>query len=470
MKPLVSVIMPAYNASEWLEEALTSVIASDYRPLEVIVVDDGSKDDTLTKAQSFAQKHQEVVVYSQPNSGASSARNNAIRRSHGVYILPVDADNIIDPRYIPEAVEVLEQHPEVKVVSCRADFFGDRTGEWKFPPFSKRLLARKNMIDTCAMYRRADYDLTSGYMENCVAREDWDFWLSIFEHGGEFVRLPEIRLHYRVRAGSKRVTDRLLKRQVVDAVNMRHPEYMRRYLGGPLHYHRSWSRFINFFRCEKQVGQFDHWNEGNIIHNKRNILRVFEDTVIKSFAIPPLWRGIIYGLCTKSKARRSYEYASRMSNLTPAPIAYREVRVCGVLRESAYVCELSKAQYTFNDLIGNKTFPNRDTILQAIGRFTAVLHQQGILHRDYSGGNILFNEDGSLVQVIDLNRIRFAKQLCRQQRLQNFERLNIDREALRTMVTAYAQTMQEDVAYDCEYVIAHRWYKHIKQNITHLDD
>ena len=232
MKPLVSVIMPAYNASEWLEEALMSVMASDYRPLEVIVIDDGSKDDTLTKAQNFAKKHEEVVVYSQPNSGASAARNNAIRRSHGTYILPVDADNIIDPRYILEAVEVLEQHPEVKVVSCRADFFGDRTGEWKFPPFSKRLLARKNMIDTCAMYRRADYDLTTGYMENCVAREDWDFWLSIFEHGGEFVRLPEIRLHYRVRAGSKRVTDRLLKRQVVDAVNMRHPEYMR---GGSLH-------------------------------------------------------------------------------------------------------------------------------------------------------------------------------------------------------------------------------------------
>ena len=128
MKPLVSVIMPAYNASEWIEEALLSVIASKYRPIEVIVMDDGSKDDTLVKAQAFAEKHREVIVYSQPNSGASAARNHAIRLSHGTYILPVDADNIIDPLYIPEAVNVLEKREEVKVVSCRADFFGDRTG------------------------------------------------------------------------------------------------------------------------------------------------------------------------------------------------------------------------------------------------------------------------------------------------------------------------------------------------------
>ena len=470
MKPLVSVIMPAYNASEWLEEALSSVIASEYRPVEVIVMDDGSKDDTLIKARAFAKLHKEVAVYTQPNSGASVARNHAIQLSHGTYILPVDADNIIDPLYITEAVDVLEKRPDVKVVSCRADFLGDKTGEWKFPKFSKRLLARKNMIDTCAMYRRADYNLTTGYMEHCVAREDWDFWLSIFEHGGEFVRLPEIRLHYRVRAGSKRITDRLLKRQVVDAVNRRHPEYMRRYLGGPLHYHRSWSRFINFFRCEKQVGKFDQWDEGDIIFDKRNTLRVCDGKVIKNFAIPPIWRGIIYGIFAKSKARRSYEYALRMKGLTPEPIAYREVRVLGVLRESAYVCNLSAGTHTFNELIGNKRFKHREAILQAIGRFTAELHQRGILHRDYSGGNILFNEDGSSVQVIDLNRIHFSQKLNREQRLRNFERLNINRAALQTMVTAYAEAMSEDAKFDCDYVIAHRWYKHIKQGITHLDD
>ena len=224
---------------------------------------------------------------------------------------------------------------------------------------------------------------------------------------------------------------------------------------------------FNLFRSEKQVGDFNRWTEGQILYDKRNTLRLYENKVIKQFATPPLWKGIIYGLFTKSKAHRSYEYAKILGGLTPSPIAYREVRICGVLRESYYVCLKSECAYTFNDLIKNKTFPNRDIILKQIGKFTARLHQQGIVHRDYSGGNILFNGDGSIIHVIDLNRIR----LCspdRKERLQNFERLNIDRAALETMVTAYAEAMNEDALYDCRYVIEHRWRKHVKQGITNL--
>ena len=468
MKPLVSVIVPMYNAAPFVGEALESIVASTYRPIEVIVVDDGSTDDSLRVAQAFAREHKEVIVFRQPNSGASVARNNAIRVSHGKYILPVDADNRIHPLYIAEAEAVLETRQEVRVVSCRAEFFGDRTGEWIVPPFSKQTLARKNMIDTCAMYRRCDWDKTPGYMTTCTAREDWDMWLSLFELGGEFVRLPDIRLYYRVRKGSKRMQDRALKRKLVDEINRRHPAYMERYLGGPLHYHRSWSKWLNSFRSVKQVGDFDRWYDGNVIFSRRNTLRLTDGIVVKQFATPNLLRGLWYGLIGKSKARRSYEYARRLQELTPSPVAYREVRVWGILRESWYACHLSDCRHTFNELIGNFEFPHRRDILENIGRFTATLHQRGILHQDYSGGNILFNDDSSRIEVIDLNRIRFIKQLNRQQRLLNFERLNIDREALQTMITAYAKQMAEDAESDTEFVIAHRWHKHIKQGITNL--
>ena len=454
MTPLVSVIVPLYNAAPFIGEALESIVASTYRPIEVIVMNDGSTDNSLSVAQAFAKDHPEVRVLTQPNAGASAARNHAIRESKGVYILPVDADNRIHPLYIEEAVNVLKQRPEVRVVSCRAEFFGARTGEWITPPFSHALLARKNMIDTCAMYRRSDWDKTLGYNEQCAAREDWDIWLSLFELGGEFVRLPDIRLYYRVREGSKRIQDRALKHLLIEQINMRHPKYMEKYLGGPLHYHRSWSRFLNRFRSVKQVGTFDRWYEGKVIFSRRNILRTTEGVVIKQFAVPGFWKGLWYGLLGRSKARRSY--------------AYREVRIAGILRESFYACEASACTHTFNELIGAPDYPYRQQILEAIGRFTATLHQQGILHHDYSGGNILFNEDGSLVQVIDLNRIRFCRHLSREQRLRNFERLNIDKEALRTMATAYAQAMNEDPNSDADYIIAHRWYKHIKQGITNL--
>lgn len=468
MKPLVSVIVPLYNAAPYITEALESILASGYRPIEVVVMNDGSTDDSLRVAQAYAAQHPEVRVLSQPNAGASAARNHAIRESKGVYILPVDADNRIHPRYIEEAVEVLETRPEVRVVSCRAEFFGARTGEWITPKFSHALLARKNMIDTCAMYRRADWNRTLGYNEHCAAREDWDMWLSLFELGGEFVRLPDIRLYYRVREGSKRIQDRALKHALIEQINLRHPNYMEKYLGGPLHYHRTWSRFLNAFRRVKQVGKFERWYAGDVIFQRRNTLRLTEGVVVKQFATPGFWKGLWYGLIGKSKARRSYEYAMRMPGLTPEPVAYREVRVCGWLRESWYACRVSEGTHTFNELIGAPDFPHREEILKAIGRFTARLHRQGILHRDYSGGNILFNDDGTRVEVIDLNRIRWKKTLSRTVRWQNLERLNIDREALRIMARAYAEAMGDDPDEAAEYIITHRWKKHVKQGITNL--
>lgn len=466
MKPLVSVIVPLYNAAPYIRECLQSIMASDYRPLEIVVVDDGSTDTGLAEAKAFAATHAEVRVIHQGNAGVSAARNHAIREAKGDYILPLDADDKISEHYITQAVDALTD--EVRVVGCRAQFFGAKQGEWKLPSYSPELLARKNMIPISSLFRKADWKRVGGFCEEEIYREDWDFWISLMELGGTYVRLDEIGLFYRVLPASRRKTAKAQKRIIVDAINRRHPAYLERYLGGPLHYHRSWSRLLNRFRSVRQEGEFNRWNEGEIIFSRRNTLRLTDGVVVKHFAVPGLFRGLWYGLFGPSKARRSYAYAQRMKGLTPAPIAYREVRIFEILRESAYACQLSECTHTFNELIGAPSYPHRTDILSAIGRFTAELHQRGILHRDYSGGNILFNEDGSQVQVIDLNRICFCRHLTQRQRLRNFERLNIDREALTVIASAYAQAMHEDPKTDAAFIISHRWYKHVKQGITNL--
>lgn len=434
MKPMVSVIVPMYNAAAYIVEALESVLESTYRPIEVVVVDDGSTDDSLEVAKAYAKGHKEIRVMTQANAGVSAARNHAIRDAKGEYILPLDADDKIGRTYIEHAVEAMKD--TVRIVGCRAEYFGGKTGEWRLPAFSHELLARKNMIHVNSLFRKEDWQRVGGFCEKDIYREDWDFWLSLMELGGEYVRLDEIGLYYRVQAGSRRTKAKLQKRAIVDAINQRHPAYMERYLGGPLHYHRSWSRFLNRFRSVRQVGVFDRWTEGEVIDARRNILRVTEGVVVKQFRTPTLWRGIWYGWFGRSKARRSYEYAMRMEGLTPAPIAYREVRVCGVLRESWYACKQSECPYTFIDLIAQPDFPNREQILRAIGRFTAELHRRGIWHPDYSQGNILFNEDGSHIEVIDLNRIRWRKHVHGYP----FKRLErIGEEGLRYLKEGYEQ-------------------------------
>ena len=221
---------------------------------------------------------------------------------------------------------------------------------------------------------------------------------------------------------------------MLDAINRRHPAYMERYLGGPLHVHRSWSRFLNRFRSVKQVGEFTRWTEGEVIDARRNILRLTDGVVVKQFKTPGLLRGIWYGWFGTSKARRSYENALRLEGLTPRPIAYREVRICGILRESWYACEQSQCTYTFIDLIEHPDMPNRAQILFAIGRFTAQLRRMGVWHRDYSQGNILFNADGSRIEIVDLNRIRWRKQVPGDP----FERLRrIEPEGIQQMEKGY---------------------------------
>ena len=434
MKPLVSVIVPMYNAAPFIGDTLESIIASTYRPIEVIIVDDGSTDESLCLAQFFAQHQPEVQVLTQANAGVSAARNHAIRAAQGEYILPVDADDKISNTYIEHAVAAMNE--QVRVVGCRAQFFGAQQGEWKLADYSPERLARMNMIHISSLFRRADWKRVGGFCEEEIYREDWDFWLSIMELGGEYVRLDEIGLFYRVQKNSRRHTAKAQKRVIVDAINRRHHAYLERYLGGPLHYHRSWSRFLNFFRSVKQVGEFERWEEGEVIDARRNVLRLTEGVVVKQFKTPNILRGIWYGWFGKSKAQRSYEYAQRLEGLTPTPIAYREVRVCGVLRESWYACQQSECAYTFIDLIENPQFPNRKQILRAIGRFTSELHRRGIVHRDYSQGNILFNEDGSKIEVVDLNRIRWNRHCW----VHPFKRLErIGEAGLRIMEEAYEQ-------------------------------
>lgn len=472
MKPLVSVIVPIYNAAPFLRETLDSIVASTYRPIEVVMVDDGSHDDSLKIAQTYCEQHAECQVIAQKNRGVSAARNTAIKAAKGTYILPVDADDKIADTFIEKAVEVIEHDNNIRVVGCRCWMFGAVDKEWKLPDFSHSLLARKNMIPATALYRKADWERCGGYCEEEIYREDWDFWLSMMELGGTFYRLNEILFYYRIAplhsTGSRRVLAKGRKKIIVDAINRRHPEYLKKYLGGPLHYHRSWSRFINFFRIEKQVGNYFDWEKGEIIYAKRNTLRRYNGFISKQFATPSLWRGIIYGWFWPSKAKRSFEYAHRLDTLTPQPIAYREVRYAGILRESWYVCQESECKYTFNDLIHNKTFPNRELILQAIGRFTAELYLRGVFHQDYSGGNILFNEDGSKIEIIDLNRIKFYRKMPLKKGLQLFERLNIDKDALSILGATFAQPLGLDKDFVIDYIIQHRWKKHVKQGITNL--
>ena len=104
---LVSIIIPAYNCAEYIEETVASAMASTYPHIEIIITNDGSTDSTAVVIDRIAAKNPIVKAFNQTNKGVSATRNFCISKALGKYILPLDADDLISTGYIEKAVETL---------------------------------------------------------------------------------------------------------------------------------------------------------------------------------------------------------------------------------------------------------------------------------------------------------------------------------------------------------------------------
>jgi glycosyltransferase involved in cell wall biosynthesis len=171
---IVSVIIPAYNSAKYIEETVASVLASTYPHIEIIITNDGSTDTTTEVIEQIIAKHPEIRAFYQTNKGVSATRNFCISQASGKYILPLDADDLISADYIEKAVTVLSKNEHIKVVYGKAAFFGDRNGDWNLPEFNIHLLARKNLIYVSALFRKSDFDKTTGFCTQMPSLEDWD--------------------------------------------------------------------------------------------------------------------------------------------------------------------------------------------------------------------------------------------------------------------------------------------------------
>jgi glycosyltransferase involved in cell wall biosynthesis len=129
--PLVSVCIPAYNCTRHIKEALMSVLDQSYPNLEIIVVDDGSTDDTFTKLKEW--KDLRIKILQQPNKGASAARNLAVQHSRGEFIQFLDADDILSKSKIECQVERLVNTPS-KLAVCSTVHFDDGKPCYDFRP------------------------------------------------------------------------------------------------------------------------------------------------------------------------------------------------------------------------------------------------------------------------------------------------------------------------------------------------
>lgn len=134
--PLVSVIIPAYNAEKYISEALTSILNQTYQNWEVIFLDDGSIDKTFAIAQSFAKKDSRIYAIQQPNAGASAARNRAFEQSKGDFVKYFDADDLLNPEAIEAQVNLALKNPGCIISGKWGRFYNNDLSTFKLSPES----------------------------------------------------------------------------------------------------------------------------------------------------------------------------------------------------------------------------------------------------------------------------------------------------------------------------------------------
>lgn len=202
--PLVSIIIPCYNAGKYLREAVASAQSQTYAPCEIIIVNDHSSDvHTCTVLEQLAAEGVSVITTPEGGKGPSAARNAGIFHATGVYILPLDADDKIAQTYVEKSVNVLETRSDIHICYCRASLFGLKQGTWDLPPYDPDVLLYRNMIFVTALFRKIDWEAVGGYDEEAqVGLEDHSFWLAMHARGYRAWQLPEILFSYRIRKNS----------------------------------------------------------------------------------------------------------------------------------------------------------------------------------------------------------------------------------------------------------------------------
>ena len=196
IKPLVSIIIPAYNAARFVKDAVDSAIKQPYENIEVIVVNDGSKDDTPILLNNISKRDKRVKVIHKENGGLSSARNRGILEASGDYICFLDSDDVILPNKIVRQVEYLESHPECDLIYSDHYVGDDKLHpislDAKNPPsipFDELLIYRNWFAPLSPLLRNSLVQKTGLFDEQLCASEDWDYWIRCIKKG-RFCYLP----------------------------------------------------------------------------------------------------------------------------------------------------------------------------------------------------------------------------------------------------------------------------------------
>lgn len=225
---LVSIITPCYNGAKHVSDTIESVLKQTYSDWEMIIVDDGSTDNSAEIIKSYVDKDKRVKLFQQPNGGSASARNNGIRKAEGQYIALLDADDLWLPSFLEEQIDFMKKNKTICVFSTRI-FIDEQGNEILRPEVCKRHITKKDMgranYIPCltGLYDCSKYGKIFLHEDMKSLKDDYAYWYDVVALENSAFGNTKALAKYRVTAGS--VTSNKTK------VIKKHYQFLRSYLG-----------------------------------------------------------------------------------------------------------------------------------------------------------------------------------------------------------------------------------------------
>ena len=219
-------VVPCYNYGRYLTEAVGSVLTQTFQDFEIIIVNDGSTDNTLEVADKImsACTDGRIRLINQTNSGDPAlARNRGISEARGEFILCLDADDMIMPEFLHQCVMLLDKVQDIAIAYTDQIYFGfgkDRVV--RVADYEINCLAEANFMGYCSLFRKKVWEEVGGYPSG-IGYEDWDFWLSCGEKRYYGRRIPQPLFCYRQHDSGRYVLDKRRDAEIKARIVLKHP-------------------------------------------------------------------------------------------------------------------------------------------------------------------------------------------------------------------------------------------------------
>lgn len=204
-KPLVSFIIPFFNAGETIQETIDSIFNQSYSNFDIWIINDGSTDPVSVEKLKAFEQHENITIIHQENAGPSVARNVAIQKTNADYILPIDADNTMIATALSQFIDFAEKHPEFDAFHGDMIYFGQKNSYFKREEYDKLKSILVSQIDTCALIRKSVFEkglLYDVYLSK-LGLEDWEFWINFHNQGFKSNYISNALFNMRVEFSSR---------------------------------------------------------------------------------------------------------------------------------------------------------------------------------------------------------------------------------------------------------------------------